>query len=125
MMVLSRSPKITYLAWGELQTADGHTFKDVKLWPGGAREWDWNEYGTHHQPGIQPAEVDELIKHGAEIVILSKGQIERLQVMDETLDKLAAAGIEAEVLETNRAVERYNQLVDEGRAVGALIHSTC
>ena len=30
-----------------------------------------------------------------------------------------------EVLETNRAVERYNELASEGKAVGALIHSTC
>lgn len=125
MMTEEPSPRITHLAWGELRTADGGSYKDAKLWPGGTRAWDWNEHGTHHQPGIRPAEVDELIDHGAEIVILSKGQNERLQVMDETLARLAARGVTAEVLETRRAVERYNQLVGEGQAVGALIHSTC
>jgi hypothetical protein len=45
---------------------EGHPpFKDAKVFPGGAREWDWRETGTRHVPGIQPADVQELIEHGA------------------------------------------------------------
>lgn len=119
------SPRIIHQSWGKLQAEDYPTFKDAKLYPGGAREWDWNETGTSHSPGIQPADVEELLEHGAEIVVLGRGVHERLQVQDATLRLLADRGVRAEVLHTERAVERYNELAREGEPVGALIHSTC
>ena len=118
------APRITRLEWGEVELDTGETFKDVKLWPGGARAWDWNETGTAHDPGIQPADVEELLEHGARVVVLSRGVNERLRVKDETLARLEEAGVRAEVLPTERAVERYNALRGD-EPVGALIHSTC
>ena len=118
-----RAPRITHLSWGRLEVGD-RAFKDAKCYPGGARAWDWGETDTHHVPGIQPADVDELLKHGAEVVILSKGINERLQVQDATLEVLDARGVEAHVLQTEEAVERYNAL-RETRPVGGLFHSTC
>lgn len=120
------SPRITHLSWGRLNVEGREAaFKDAKLWPGGAREWDWNETGTRHRPGIQPADVEELLKHGVDTVILSKGINERLQVKPETLALLKEQGITTEVLQTEQAVERYNELQAEGEAVGGLFHSTC
>ena len=122
----SQSPRITHLSWGRIETEgpDG-SFKDAKCFPGGARAWDWGETGTHHVPGIQPADVEELLRHGAEVVILSKGINERLQVKAETLDELEAQGVAVEVLQTERAADRYNTLQEEGAPVGGLFHSTC
>ena len=94
------------------------------MFPGGAREWDWRETGTHHVPGIQPADVQELIEHGAKAVVLSKGIWEQLKVCPETLEVLAQSGIKAEVLQTEAAVERFNEL-RESMPVGGLFHSTC
>ncbi len=120
------APRIAHLSWGRLETeGPGGSFKDAKLYPGGARTWDWNETGTRHVPGIQPADVQELIEHGAEVVVLSKGINERLQVQPETLRMLKERGVEAHVLQTEEAAERYNALRDEGRHVGGLFHSTC
>lgn len=118
------SPLITNLSWGQTGTEAG-SFKDAKLWPGGAREWDWKETGTEHTPGIQPADVAELLEREVDTVILSTGQEERLKVMDETIEHLKEAGVETIVLETTQAVDKYNELAKDGQAVGALIHSTC
>jgi len=118
------SPRITGLAWGRIEISDGRTFRDAKLWPGGGREWDWTETGTHHEPGIQPADVAEILEHGAETVVLSRGVYERLRTCRETLDLLARKGVVVEVLQTERAVERYNALAETG-PVGGLFHSTC
>ena len=96
----------------------------AKIFPGGAREWDWRETGTRHVPGIQPADVQELIDRGAKAVVLSRGVLERLQVCPETLDALAKSGIKVEVLQTEAAVERFNAL-RESVPVGGLFHSTC
>lgn len=121
----NRSPKVTELSWGRLAVEGRDApFKDAKLFPGGAREWDWNETGTNHDPGIQPADVDELLDHGAEVVVLSKGFHERLKVRPETLKRLEKRGVPTHVEQTEEAVRLYNELAGKER-VGALIHSTC
>ena len=79
-----RSPRIARLSWGRIEVEGGRSFKDAKLWPGGGRAWDWNETGTRHRPGVQPADVAELLKHGAEVVVLSQGILQALQVCPET-----------------------------------------
>jgi hypothetical protein len=119
----SISPEIISLSWGTVQTAD-HTYKDAKLFPGGAREWDWNETGTQHSPGILPPDVQELIQHGAEIIILSKGINERLQTAPETKALLEKEGCEYFIMQTKKAVAKYNELRPDW-PVGVLIHSTC
>jgi hypothetical protein len=123
-------PRITHVSWGRLEIENGsetgaQSFKDAKLYPGGARAWDWNETGTSHSPGIQPADVDELLEHGASVVVLSRGMNKRLQVKPETLDMLDEAGVETHVLQTEQAVERYNELQAAEEPVGGLFHSTC
>jgi hypothetical protein len=121
-----KSPKVTEFSWGVTKVAGYETpFKDVKLYPGGAREWDWGETGTRHEPGIQPADVEELLTHGATIVVLSKGVQERLLTCPETLEMLEAQGIAYHILQTEAAIRRYNELAAQGELVGALIHSTC
>lgn len=118
------SPEISSIKWGELTTGNRETYKDAKLWPGGSREWDWNETGTQHVPGIQPADVEELLENGSDTVILSQGFHERLQVCPETKDMLDNEKVDYYILQTEEAVSKYNELRDS-KAVGALIHSTC
>ena len=118
-----RSPRITNLAWGRLE-AEGGVFKDAKLFPGGARAWDWNETGTRHEPGIQPGDVEELLERGTTAVVLSKGFYGRLGVTPEALQMLEDRGVAAHVRQTEEAIALYNEL-RETQKVGALIHSTC
>lgn len=118
------SPKISEISWGKMEVEGFGTFKDAKLYPGRARAWDWNETGTRHQPGIQPADVQELLDAGAQVIVLSKGMEERLGVHPETLRLLEYLNIPVHVLETNAAVEKYNQLRGDQK-VGGLFHSTC
>ena len=120
----SRSPRISRISWGRLEVEGQGAFKDAKLYPGGAREWDWRETGTRHVPGIQAADLRELLEHGVEVVVLSKGMLERLQVCPETLELLKRKGIPAHVLPTEDAVRLYNELAAEQK-VGGLFHSTC
>ncbi len=118
------SPRITHLQWGSLEIEGNNRFKDAKLYPGGAREWDWRETGTRHVPGIQPADVEELLEHGATTVILSKGMLEMLQVCPETLQMLENRNIPVYILQTELAAKLYNDLQGKEQ-VGGLFHSTC
>lgn len=124
MNILKESPEISSIEWGNIKTSDGNTYKDAKLFPGGSRKWDWNETGTHHKPGIQPADVEELLTEGAQVIVLSKGFNERLGICDETIDMLEEKGVTFYISETEKAVEKYNNIRDE-KPTGALIHSTC
>jgi hypothetical protein len=118
------SPLITALSWGHIEVEGCGSFKDAKLYPSGARSWNWKETGTEHEPGIQFSDVEELLEHGAEVVVLSRGVHGRLKVREDTLRKLEERGIEAHVLKSKEAVKFYNQL-REDKPVGGLFHSTC
>jgi len=115
---------ITDLSWGRIEIDHERLFKDAKVFPGGAREWDWRETGTAHVPGIQPSDVKELLQHGATTVILAKGVLERLQVCPETLQFLKERGVETYIVQTKEAVALYNRLREKERVAG-LFHTTC
>src|SRR3974390_526824 len=120
-----RSPQITHVSWGRLEVeGKAEPYKDAKLFPGGSREWNWRETGTEHVPGIQPADVQELLDHGAKVVVPSRGMAKCLRVSSETLDFLKERRVEAHILPTTEAAELYNQLAKEG-PVGGLFHTTC
>jgi hypothetical protein len=119
-----RSPRITTLAWGRIQVEGFGEFRDAKVFPGGAREWDWNETGTAHEPGIQPADVTELLDRGATTIVLSQGRLKRLHICPQTLQLLQERGVRAHVLPTAEAVELYNQLREREQVAG-LFHTTC
>ena len=120
-----QSPRITQVSWGHMMIEGIGKGKDFKLWPGGAREWDWRETNTHHVPGIQPSDVEELVHNGSEAIVLSRGMLLKLRTCEETVDLLKAKGIDVHIAETKEAAELYNELAAGGEAVGGLFHSTC
>ena len=119
-----RSPRIMRFRWAEIEVEELGRVKDVKLYPGGGRAWDWAETGTEHYPGIQPADVRELLDHGARVVVLAQGMQRRLGIHPQTLRLLEERGIAVHVAATPEAIETYNRLTDT-ELVGGLFHSTC
>lgn len=119
---------ITDLAWGQMEvTINGEAqhFKDCKLWPGGAREWRWEETGTHHNPGIQSADIEEVLTHEVEAIVMGRGQLGRLNVGAETKALLRERGISYHIEKTQKAVALFNELSQAGKRVGGVFHSTC
>lgn len=118
------SPRILAISWGHMEVEGLGAGKDFKLYPGGGRDWDWSGTGMRHSPGIQPADVEELLAHGATAVVLSQGMDRRLQVDPATLEYLERRSITVHVAETCEAVEIYNKLAGTVGVAG-LFHSTC
>ena len=119
---------ITNLTWGNMEVnvaGEKQTFKDCKIWPGGAREWSWDETGTHHSPGIQPADIEEILEKNVEEIVLGRGQLGRLGVAAETRESLDAHGVLYHIEKTKKAVTLFNDLVRQGKRVGGVFHSTC
>lgn len=120
-----RSPEITKSKWGRVVVQGCGSYKDVKIFPGGARNWDWQESSTRHDPGVGIPEVMELVEFGATEIILGCGYHEKLGVTSELQNGMADRGIPFRAFNTETAVEVYNELAKSGVSVGALIHSTC
>ncbi|MEV4534096.1 MTH938/NDUFAF3 family protein [Asanoa sp. NPDC049518] len=121
---MDKSPRILLVEWGRIEVEGIGIVKDAKLYPGGGRAWDWNETGTRHRPGVQIADVEELVAAGATTVVLSRGMDLVLQVTPEALAWLHERGVTVHVAETRAAVAAYNDLIATA-PVGGLFHSTC
>ena len=117
-------PRILDLCWGRMVVEGLGAGKDFKLYPGGGRGWDWAETGTRHSPGIQPADVQELVAHGAATIVLSQGMNKRLQVHPDTYRYLEQRSVTVHVAETREAVKIHHGLTGDTLVAG-LFHSTC
>ena len=120
--------QVKHAAWGKMEVTLGSNtlrFRDCKVWPGGATEWDWRITNTHHQPGTQPADIQEILEHDVDIMVLSRGVLSMLNTCLETEELLRDQGIEYHIEETKKAVALYNSLIVQGRRVGGIFHSTC
>lgn len=120
-----RSPRVTHVSWGRIDAEGLAPAKNLKLYPGGGRVWDWAETNTHHVPGIQPADVEELLQKGSRVVVLSRGMQLALETAPETLQMLRDKAVPVFVEETTAAVELYNRLAEQNEPVGGLFHATC
>jgi hypothetical protein len=119
------SPQVLDDGWGFVDVDGLGRLRDAKLWPGGGRAWDWNETGTRHRPGIQPADLAELLDHDPDVVVLSRGRQLRLETTPEALALLTARNVEVIRGETGAAIGEYNRLAAAGQRVAGLLHSTC
>ncbi|PNI56906.1 AAMDC isoform 6 [Pan troglodytes] len=80
------SPEIASLSWGQMKVKGSNTtYKDCKLWPGGSRTWDWRETGTEHSPGVQPADVKEVVEKGVQTLVIGRGMSEALKAPTQQL----------------------------------------
>lgn len=102
-----------------------YRFKDCQVWPGRVKEWDWNLTGTRHRPGIQPADIDDILAHNVDVMILSRGMECMLYTWPDTEHLLRSRGIAYHIAETQQAVDLFNTLTRQGKKVGGVFHSTC
>ena len=125
--------QVSKFSWDHTEVTDKHnktrTYHDCKIWSCGdvfgSKEWDWRLTDTHHKPGVQIADAEELLNYGIDILILSRGVRLVLQVPDATIDYFRERGLTVYVLQSQTAVDKFNELSEAGKKVGLLLHSTC
>lgn len=81
------------------------------------------EVGSDHLVGGW--EVKRLLSNEPEVVIIGSGVSGVLRVQPQIREQFKKAKVELLVLTTPRAIEEYNSLVEMGKKVNALIHTTC
>jgi len=78
-------------------------------------------FGSHR---IKRAEVEEASK-GARYLIVGTGIMGKAKLTPNAQNFLREKGLEAIVLPSREAVRKFNELVDKGERVSAIIHITC
>ena len=106
---------------------DNKTYKDVlvigdkiidreKMIPGG--------FDIHSHHTIYERELDKLLEGKPEVIIIGTGQSSVLEVPIEIDKQIRQRKIELIVLNTSKAIEKYNE-ISKLKRVNALIHTTC
>ena len=119
-----RSPRILQLSCGRVEIEGRGTFKDAKIYPGGARAWGWRETGTRHVLGIQPADVAELLAHGAAVVVLSQACWSAFRSVPRRSPCSSAGAFPPRSCRPRRPSACANELAAAHKA-GGVFRSTC
>ncbi len=78
--------------------------------------------GSHN---ITWDDVAGIVKKQPEVIVIGTGTSKIARLSGETEENLRQANVNLLVLPSFQAVDKFNQLVSEGKRVAALIHITC
>ena len=98
---------------------------DVVVLPDGSvkeREASKAMFGSHN---IRKNEIEELAKTKPETLVVGTGTSGMAAVSGDAQAYAREAKLNLVVLPSSEAVEKLNQLIDEGKRAAALIHITC
>ncbi|MEM2174958.1 MAG: MTH938/NDUFAF3 family protein [Candidatus Aenigmatarchaeota archaeon] len=102
---------------------DGKKYRDVLIIEGKIIDrGKWGYFDTHT---ISERELNELLKGDPEIILIGSGQSGVLEVPEEVKMEIRKRNIELIVLETPKAIEKFNEIYEKKKKVNALIHTTC
>jgi len=116
------APRVTidHFSFGRIVVAGQTYTKDVMVHADGVDSPWWRQEG--HRLAI--VDLETAIRRRPELLIIGTGTRGMMAVPAAVLAHLEAIGIRVEVLRTDRAVERFNGLPEQKKAVAAL-HLTC
>jgi hypothetical protein len=80
-------------------------------------------FGTSHKIGDW--EVTELLKEYPDIILFGIGQDGALEVGEDIIKTIKEKGIELIIEKTPQAIVIFNEKVQSGKKINALIHTTC
>lgn len=113
-------PQIEDYRFGHI-VIDGQAYsKDVIIYPDRVDSSWWRQEGHRLVPEDLPA----VLEQPPEVLVVGQGSLALMAVPPATLERFQVAGVEVIVEPTAHAVETYNRLQGERRAVAAL-HLTC
>jgi hypothetical protein len=102
-------------------TIDGKRYhSDVIIYPDHVNASWWRVRG--HDLCIE--DINEILDYTPEVLVIGKGRSGMMKVPDSIQEEITKRGIELITENTKEAVERYNQICKEKKAVAAL-HLTC
>jgi len=118
--------KIDEIKFGSI-VINGKRFSQVLIADDQVRERDESKleelFGTTHCVGEW--ETEALLRGNPHYIIIGNGYSGAMEVQEEALQKLQNSTVEILVLHSPTAANKYNELIEQGKKVNALIHTTC
>jgi len=112
--------KIDSYSFGRIVINKKTYTSDVIIYPGRVDASWWRKEGHL----LQFADVAEALQAKPDVLVIGTGYAGVMRVPRETVDRIAAQGIEVMVERTSKAVELYNDL-QGAKTVIAALHITC
>lgn len=112
--------KIDSYSFGRIVINKKTYTSDVIIYPGRVDASWWRKEGHL----LQFADVAEALQAKPDVLVIGTGYAGVMRVPRETVDRIAAQGIEVKVERTSKAVELYNDL-QGAKTVIAALHITC
>jgi len=117
--------KINSISFGSI-IVDGKKHRhDVTIFPDGQlkrRKGGILMFGSHV---FKRKEFEEMHERGAEVLVIGTGTSGVAKVAEEARKFAEESKIEPIELLSVEAIKKFNELVAEGKKVGAIIHVTC
>ena len=101
---------------------DGHEYDaDIIIFPDHVQEGWWRRQGHH----LAKEDLETVIAKTPQLLVVGTGYYGRMEVPEETVATLRAAGIEVRVSKTSDAVAEFNRLQRNYARIVAALHLTC
>ncbi|MHA1396935.1 MAG: Mth938-like domain-containing protein [Candidatus Heimdallarchaeaceae archaeon] len=112
---------ITKYSFGRMIVNEMKYNKDLIVFPDEIKTNWWRKEG--HKLCLEDLSI--LKEKQPKILILGTGSLGLMKVPDEVIEKLKEMGIEVYAFKTQEAVEKYNEIAQQGKKVAGAFHLTC
>jgi len=113
--------QIDHYRFGHIDIEGRSYDADVIIFLDRVQERWWRREG--HQ--LATEDLGTVMAEKPEVLVIGTGYYGRMQVPEEILDSLRAAGIEVRIAKTGEAVDEFNRLQSEYARIVAALHLTC
>jgi hypothetical protein len=117
--------KIEQIKFGSIEVDQQRYRHDVLIFPNGEVRRRRGGLGMIGPHGIKKEEVEELIRAGAQAIVIGKGIFSRAKLRPEAQGLLQEAKVDFSVLPSKEAVSKFNELTEKSNFLGGIFHITC
>jgi hypothetical protein len=113
--------KVDHYSFGRIGV-EGHDYDaDVIIFSDRVQDHWWRQEGHR----LAPDDLKSVLDAAPQLLLIGTGWFGRMQVPEETLETLRAAGIEVRISRTGEAVAELNRLQQGTANIVAALHLTC
>ena len=113
--------KIEKFSFGSI-TMDGENYaSDVMILPPRVIA-SWRREAGHR---LGMSDLSEVLKYCPDSLLVGTGVSSMMKVPDSVIRDVESAGIRVEILSTDKACDRFNELMEKGEKVAGAFHLTC
>lgn len=74
---------------------------------------------------VSADEIRTVLKSNPEVIVIGTGQFGCVKLSEEAVRVAEASGVKVVRGRTPKAIKKFNELIDEGKRVAAIVHVTC